>query len=68
MKEKKSCFSAFLSCMMFFAAIAAIACVIYKKFMKKDLQTEESDLLEDDGTFEDSDIEDLSEIDSGEEG
>ncbi len=67
MKEKKSCVSAFLSCLMFFAAIAAIACVIYKKFMKKDPQTEESDLLDADETFEDTDIEDLSEID-GEEG
>ncbi len=68
MKERKSCIPAILSFLLILAAIAAVGCVLYKKLVKKKLQAQEdADLLESDEESGDAEVEDLTEIDNGEE-
>ena len=68
MKERKSCIPAILSFLLILAAIAAVGCVLYKKLVKKKLQAQEdADLLEGDEESGDAEVEDLTEIDNGEE-
>lgn len=67
MKERKSCIPAILSFLLVLGAIAAIGCVLYNKFVKRKLQASKADLLEDEADADEETVEDLSEIDDGEE-
>lgn len=68
MKEKKSCIPAIVSFLLVLAAVAAVGCVLYKKLVKKKLQAQEdADLLEGDEETGTDEVEDLNEIEDGEE-
>ena len=69
MKERKSCIPAILSFLLVLGAIAAIGCFLLNKVVKKKLQAaEDAELLEgEEENGEEATVEDLSEIDGGEE-